>query len=96
MDVQNVPIIKFELDRIRQQIKANLGTAGSELGEMIDKGIESAISSYDFDGKVIMIVHELITEEIDRFFKYGPGKTVVRETVEETLNKAFNPYYESE
>ena len=95
MNIENVPLIRFELENIRHQIKSHLGTAGSELGEMIDKSIQNAISDYDFDGKVIKITHEIITEEIENFFKHDPGRDVVKATIAETLNKAFNPYHES-
>jgi len=88
MDIENVPIIKIDLDNIRRQIKTSLGVSNNELGTMIDDALKEAISSYDFDSKVINIVHEIITEEIDEFFKNGPGRIVVKKTIEETLTAA--------
>jgi len=92
MDLEAVPIIKFDIENIRQTIRMHLGTSVHELGEKIEEGIESAVASYDFDGKVTTILHEVLSKEIDNFFKFGFGRQVVKSIIEKTLNEAFNPY----
>jgi len=90
MDTSSVPIIKLELEGMKHRIMTHLGVHGSELGDIINAGIDRAIKSYDFDDKVLSTVHEVLNTEIDNFLKYGGGRVVIREAVAKTLNEAFN------
>jgi hypothetical protein len=86
MDYKAMPIIRVEIECLKHDIAMFLGVHGSELGEQIEKGIETAIRNYDFDGNICKIVHDIITEDIKNFYKYHEGRNIIRDAVYKILN----------
>ena len=89
MNAESMPIIRLEIENMKQTIITALGLRGSELGEAVQVGIERAVKAYDFDAKVSQIVSDIITMDIDSFFRHGPGRAAIQSVVQNTLEDVF-------
>jgi len=89
MNFESVPMIRLELDYMKSSIISTLGLYGSELGEAVKERIEQTIKNYDFNGKVSAIASDVITSEIEAFFKFGNGREYIQSSVQKVLDSVF-------
>lgn len=84
-----LPTIHFTMEGIKTAVLHHMGVVGSDLGKELDKHIKKAIDTYDYQEQVSAIVHRALSEKIENFFRFGDGHKVLKETINEGLNKAF-------
>ena len=90
MDYNAIPRLRFEIEGIKSQITAHLGLHGSELGDAINKEIDKAVKSYDFEGQVRHVVYTCLTNKIREYFETGDGKLLIESAIKESLDKIFS------
>ena len=49
MDVNAMPIIRLEIDRLKMAVSQAIGTRGSELGELIDQQIDKTLADFPIE-----------------------------------------------
>ena len=74
---------------MKQSIISAIGMRGSEFGDLIEKKIDEAVATYDFDKQVSGIVHTSITQAMRNYFLYGDGFKTINTTITSILNKMF-------
>ena len=85
------PILRLELEHMRRTIAVTL----SECVINMDKDIQDAISKVITDENlrvtvcqsVVRAVNSVIAEEVDRFFKYDDGRSMIRDFVKRILSE---------
>jgi hypothetical protein len=87
MDIESIPIVKFTVENMRQQILSHLGVVGSDLGLALDASIKKAILEYDFDSAVRDAFNAEVTVAINSFFRNGPGRDAIHEAINEMITK---------
>ena len=85
--MNDMPIIKLEVERMKHTIMSHLGAYNNEMGKAIEAQIERAIESYDWEGQVTRITHECIQERIQSYFKYGAGSRFIGECVDNAFKE---------
>lgn len=85
MKFEAMPIIRIELEGIKQSIIQHIGAAGSEYGELVAEQLEKAILTYPWEDTVRRTTERCIDEAIENYFKCGDGAKAIREAV----NTAF-------
>lgn len=85
-----MPIVRIEIEGMRQQIAAALADYGNEIKESVDIEIEKAISEYPFKETVrrhtAEAINQSIKSAIDKYFKFGDGATAIESSVNEILS----------
>ena len=90
----NVPIIRLELEGMKQ----TLAVALHQYTLQIDQDIQAAIASYCTTDNIARVIKEqvrrsldrIVTEEVDKFFAYGDGRKVVSVAVNTMLKGVAN------
>ena len=90
MHIEALPMVKVEIERLKQSVLSMIGARNSELGDYISAEISKAINSYDWEGQVKGIVHEAINDKIKIYFSYGDGAKAIRNAIEQGFNVAIN------
>lgn len=90
MHIEALPMVKVEIERLKQSVLSMIGARNSELGDYISAEISKAINIYDWEGQVKGIVHEAINDKIKGYFSYGDGAKAIREAIEEGFKSAIN------
>lgn len=90
MNIESLPVLRVEIERLKHSIVSMIGAHNSELGDYISAEMSKAINSYDWEGQVKGIVHEAINEKIKNYFSYGDGAKAIREAIEQGFNVAIN------
>ena len=75
------PVIKFEVEHMKQTLIAHLGMRGSELGDYVSEAMGRAVENYPWEQRVTEIVHSVLTHEIEKYFECGPGKALIAQAV---------------
>lgn len=91
MDSNFMPIIRLEVEGMKSQIMAALGTRGSELGELIEAEIDQAINSFDFAGQVKVAVHNGLHTAIHNYFERGDGYRMLQDAAKSLIEKQNDP-----
>lgn len=88
--LNNMPIIRIEIEGIRQQIAAAMSDYGNEISAAVDKEIARTIAEYPFEERVCEATKNALDRAIgtavDNYFNYGDGATEVRRMVEAILS----------
>ena len=87
----NTPILRLEITEMRR----TLSTALSEYVVKMDADIQAAIARVCTVENVLAVLErtaretmdEIIKKEIEDFYRYGDGRTVLREAVQKHLKK---------
>lgn len=90
----NVPIISLEVQGMRHTIKVALDRHSAEM----DQYIQEALDRYCEPNNIQAVVHQAATRAIDaavktsieHFFRYGKGRAVVKEVVEQRLAEEWS------
>jgi hypothetical protein len=90
--MQPVPVIRLEVERMRQTMVAHLSNAALQL----DEDIQCAVEAYCQPDHLSKIIHDetertlnaVIAEEVQKFFRYGEGRKAVAESVKKRLLEA--------
>ena len=90
MNIESLPVLRVEIERVKNSILSMIGAHNSELGDYISAEMRKAINSYDWEGQVKGIVHEAINEKIKSYFSYGDGAKAIRDAIEHGFNLAIN------
>jgi hypothetical protein len=91
MDIESMPIIRFELEGM----KRTMVTALAQHQKLMDQDIQDAVNSYCTPENIKRVIHEAafraldhaIKEEVDKFFRYGEGRKQIAEVIKEKLLK---------
>ena len=90
MDYKAVPIIKLELEHMKQSMLTHLGLATNELSEAVSANLGKAIENFDFSYAVLNAANEAIAETIESYFKYGEGRSFIQAAIQESFDKMFS------
>jgi hypothetical protein len=91
MDVRSMPIIRLELDYMKQSVSYHLGLHKNELSKNVNAQIEKAIAEFDFEGEVSRIATEAIRRAINFEFTCGNGFTWIQEAINKAFTDMFKP-----
>ena len=81
MDVRSMPMVRLELDYMKQSILHHLGLHENELSKNVNDQIEKAIAEFDFEGEVSRIATEAIRKAINFEFTSGDGFIWIQEAI---------------
>lgn len=87
--MNNLPIIRLELEQMKYQILHAFGAHQHELSAQVTQELEKAINSFDYSATVSRIAHEIIKEQIESYFRYGAGRQAIETSVNDALDKVF-------
>lgn len=92
-----MPIIRLEVESMRYTIV----TALTQYQAQLDSDIKKAVDLYCTPENIQKVIQDVtfstlnyvIKEEVEKFFRYGEGRTVIAESVKETLlnRKTYTP-----
>lgn len=89
MNYDGAPVIRLEVENMKQSILHHMGVNGSDLGKHIDAHIDKALFTYPWQQKVDEAVHTALNEAIGEYFRFGGGSKEIKQTVEDALNNLF-------
>jgi len=89
MDFGDILTVKLNIQGMKDSILHHLCVLGSDLEKALDEKITQAINDYDFDTQVNNIVRETITQSLESYFRYGPGREIIESTIKEKLDKTL-------
>lgn len=90
MNIEAMPIMKVEIERLKHSIVSMIGARNSELGDYISAEMDKAINSYDWEGQVKTIVHDVINDRIKSYFSYGDGYHAIKSAIDAGFNVGIN------
>ena len=86
-----IPIVKIELNGMRETIVHAFTTHELEIATNIDQQLKKAIEEFDYEGIVHKVAMEVLTDTVTRsikaYFTYGEGYKVIEAVVQATLAK---------
>jgi NAD+--asparagine ADP-ribosyltransferase len=86
----NVPIIRLELESMKQSILFALSernfSIDQQIKEALDKYLEKNNIQGIIDASVEKAIDSIVKEESDHFFRYGSGAKVIRDSIQQTLS----------
>lgn len=84
-----MPIIRVEIEQIRQQILYALSGYEAELNQLLRESIERYLTPENISRVVAEqvgpVIQNVIREETEQFYKYGEGRKIIREIVRKRL-----------
>jgi len=89
MNYESMPKIRLEVEHMKYQILHYLGANGSELGDRLSSEIMRSVESYPWQSEVNKIVHEAISSHVSDYFKWGEGREMIKEVMNEAFKEAF-------
>ena len=89
MDLSRMPLVRLELERMKEAIVTHLGVVGSEYEQVLGEQISKAIAEYPWEKQVSEITHSVITESITSWFRYGEGHALISDAVQTALDRAL-------
>ncbi len=85
-ELKNMPMIRLELEGMRQAILHSFLKYNSELNKAVDEALKNAVSADSFfelvDREVREAVNECVAKEIKGYFGWGEGRKMISETIE--------------
>lgn len=83
------PIIRFEIEGMRQSIAAMLTEHALQIDADVNRAVDEYISSGNLERlitqQVDMTLNSVIKDEIESFFKYGEGRRTINQSVSSCL-----------
>jgi hypothetical protein len=90
----NLPIVRLELEGMRQSILHAFADFQMEQGAYVKKAVEDYCSEGHlrviFQQEVQRVLDKTIQEEVQKFFTYGEGRKIVAEAVKLKLFVGLN------
>ena len=93
----DIPIVRLEIQRMKHTICTALAEHSAKMDSDIQKAIEDFCTEENIDRVIREATYKIldctIREEVEAFFRYGPGRNVIAAAVKEKLltNKSFSP-----
>jgi ribosomal protein S3AE len=87
MNIENMPLIKVEIDFVRMGIQRLIKDHNEHLNERISEAVDKAIAEYDIDRVVRRIIEDRIEHELQAYFTYGDGSKAIRDTIAQAFKK---------
>ena len=84
-----LPMIKLEIQEMKHAIMHHFTAYQSKLNDAVQEQLEKVIESYDYETAIVKAATECIDGAIESFFKYGEGRKIIAETLNEALIKTF-------
>lgn len=81
-----MPILKIEIDRLKERVTHALVIHEHEISEAVSKAIDKAVASFPFEEEVERIVHKETREAVERYFRMGEG----RKAIDAVIDRAFS------
>ena len=89
IDSSNVPVLRLELDSMRERVLHAYMSRSGEIGEMVEKALEEALTPEKLEqqirAEVAVHTKAAVAEQIKRFFQYGDGHKYVKNVVDAAL-----------
>lgn len=89
--MNNIPMIRFELENIKQSFRTAFLKCQSEFKQMIESEVESYCTPENLKAVINSTakveIDKVIQEEIRSFFQRGKGRRVIADAVKESLLK---------
>lgn len=89
--MNSVPIIRLELDRMKESILVALTerqfALDSQIKEALDRYLESSNVQAIVNEAVFKACDAIIKQETESFFLYGDGSRAIRSSIQQALNK---------
>lgn len=85
--MNNIPIIRLELERMKQTMLTAVSDYNNQISEAVKVQLEWAIENFDYEAAVREAANEAIKEAINSYFKYGEGRRLIDQTIDEALGK---------
>lgn len=87
-----IPVITMRIEGMAMQIASALTQYEMDLSAEIQKGVAEACTPENIqkvvDNAVAVEMHRAITEEVERYFRYGGGRDRVRHSVMQLLERS--------
>jgi hypothetical protein len=84
-DLSTIPIVRLTLERMEVNLLAALSTYEVSLSEEVRHAVEKFCQpeniQYVVDSAVAQSLERMIRLEVDRFYRDGPGASVIREGI---------------
>ena len=90
MKIENMPMIKVEIDFVKMGIQRLISDHNEHLNERISEAVDKAIAEYDIDRVISGIIEDRITHELQAYFTYGDGAIAIRGTIAQAFKKEAN------
>ena len=86
-----IPIIRLEVEGMKFAILKGLAEYATDLSEEIKSAVERFCTPANIQSVIDREVHTVISraigEEVDRFYRTGAGRAVIRQAVDERLGR---------
>lgn len=84
-------ILSFQVDGMRERLKAAIMDRSEEFKDMINEAINNACTVENvkavLDSTASTEMRNVIREEVERFYRWGEGRIVIREAIEKHLSR---------
>jgi len=87
--MNEMPIIRLEVEQIKHQILHHFGQYQKEVSVAVEKQIEKVIGEFDFYAEIKPIVEKCLRDNLNGYFSYGEGNTMINNSLQEALDKTF-------
>lgn len=89
--MNGAPIIKIELEQMRQSIMHQFGKHTEEVQKAVNEELKKAVENFDYATEVQKIAHQVITEtihnSIKNYFQYSRnGQLLIDLTIKQALD----------
>jgi hypothetical protein len=83
------PVVSLEVAGMRMSVKKALAQHVADLSAEISEAVDRVCAPLNvkavIDAEAAAVLRMVIHEEVERFYRHGPGRQAVREAVEEKL-----------
>ena len=83
----HMPVIRLSVENMAQTFTQALAVYNEEIGQYVEKGIEQAIRTFDFDVFVRKEAHKALEKAIQSYFQYGEGARIMENIVSDAIAK---------
>lgn len=84
------PVIRLEVDHLKQAIITHLGADGSELDRYIRAEIDRQLERLNWPELVRVQLAGAVEHAVQQFFRRGPGYRAILEAITEQLQQALD------
>lgn len=84
------PTVRITLEHMKTEIISHFMKYSEDLNEKVAYAIKSGIDNFNFDAEVSEIVDEVLKAAIKDYFRFGEGKQIISDAVNDTFKSAVN------
>jgi len=81
-----VPIIRLEVEHLKDCVIKAMGIHGSELEKIISERVDEALKTLDYSGMIKEVVTQQIRKELENYFEWGEGSKAIQAAIKELFN----------